>query len=122
MNARTKIVATLGPATDREGVLKEMIRAGTDVVRLNLSHGAIDEHLARLRAVRDAAQRTGANVAVLADLPGPKVRTTPFPADGTELVPGSLVTIVADAKASTASVIGVDCSVLLDDLREDDRI
>lgn len=122
MNARTKIVTTLGPATDRDGVLEEMILAGVDVVRLNLSHGHIDEHLGRLQAVREIARRADANVAVLADLPGPKVRTTPFPVDGTELVPGSLVTIVTDAASSTASTVGVDCPVLLDDLRAGDRI
>ena len=82
MNARTKIVATLGPASDPPDVLDAMLLAGVDVVRLNLSHGPLDEHIARLRAVREAATRTGSVVAVLADLPGPKVRAAAFPDGG----------------------------------------
>jgi pyruvate kinase len=78
MNARTKIVATLGPASDPPEVLDDMLRAGVDVVRLNLSHGHLEEHIARCRAVRESAVRTGSVVAVLADLPGPKVRASPF--------------------------------------------
>ena len=88
MNGRTKIVATLGPATDRPEVLDEMIVAGVDVVRLNLSHGPVDSHITRLRAVRESATRTGSVVAVLADLPGPKVRAAPFPDGGLELRAG----------------------------------
>ena len=61
MNARTKIVATLGPACDPPQMLDAMLLAGVDVVRLNLSHGLLDEHIARLRAVREAAGRTGAS-------------------------------------------------------------
>ena len=71
MSRRTKIVATVGPScTDRE-VLEEMFTAGVDVVRLNLSHGRLEEHLERLRSVREAAESAGRQVAVLADLPGP---------------------------------------------------
>ncbi|HZY08987.1 MAG TPA: pyruvate kinase, partial [Ilumatobacteraceae bacterium] len=93
MNGRTKIVATLGPATDRPEVLDEMIVAGVDVVRLNLSHGPVDSHIARLRAVRESATRTGSVVAVLADLPGPKVRAAPFPDGGLELRAGATVSL-----------------------------
>ncbi|HSB87706.1 MAG TPA: pyruvate kinase [Ilumatobacteraceae bacterium] len=122
MNARTKIVATLGPSTDRPGVLDELLRAGLDVVRLNLSHGHLEEHIGRLHAVRAAAARTGANVAALADLPGPKVRAAPFPGSGVELEPGSTVTMVTGAESSSRTRIGVDYDTLLQDLRADDRI
>jgi pyruvate kinase len=122
MNARTKIVATLGPACDPPHVLDAMLQAGVDVVRLNLSHGHLDEHVARLRAVREAASRTRSVVAVLADLPGPKVRAAPFHADGVELEAGSMVTLVTDADASSSSVIGVDYETLLADLHTGDRI
>src|SRR5258706_11728961 len=90
MNARTKIVATLGPATDRPQVLDQLLMAGVDVVRLNLSHGPLSDHVGRLHAVRAAAERTGCVVAVLADLPGPKVRTAPFAGSGVELAAGSI--------------------------------
>ncbi|MEO8266386.1 MAG: pyruvate kinase [Ilumatobacteraceae bacterium] len=122
MNARTKIVATLGPASDPPEVLDAMLLAGVDVVRLNLSHGHVDEHIARVRAVRAAGARTGTVVAVLADLPGPKLRAAPFPATGVELVAGSLVTMVTDAATSSDTVIGVDYDTLLSDLRIGDWI
>jgi pyruvate kinase len=122
MNARTKIVATLGPATDRPGVLAAMLTAGVDVVRLNLSHGSLDDHIARLHAVRRAADDTGTVVAVLADLPGPKVRAAPFAGSGVELAAGSTVTVVTDVEASSAVVIGVDYEPLLRDIHIGDRI
>ncbi|QEL20313.1 pyruvate kinase [Limnoglobus roseus] len=71
---RTKIVATLGPATDDPATLEAVLRAGVDVARINFSHGAADEHLARVARFRDASRRVGKVTAVLADLPGPKLR------------------------------------------------
>src|SRR4051794_20975911 len=122
MNARTKIVATLGPATDRPEVLDELLLAGIDVVRLNLSHGPLDAHIARLRAVREAAACAGSVVAVLADLPGPKVRAAPFPRGGVELRAGATISLVTDAAVSSSDVIGVDYPTLIDDLHPGDRI
>ncbi|MDX1467579.1 MAG: pyruvate kinase, partial [Halomonas sp.] len=69
---RTKIVATLGPASDREGVLEAMLAAGVDVVRLNFSHGTAEDHRQRLARVREIAARLGRSVAALGDLQGPK--------------------------------------------------
>jgi pyruvate kinase len=71
---RTKIIATLGPATDAPGALKRLLAEGVDVVRLNLSHGSADDHRTRAAAVRAAAAELGREVAVLADLQGPKIR------------------------------------------------
>jgi pyruvate kinase len=73
-NRRVRIVATLGPATDQPGVLAALCRAGLDVARINLSHGAAEEPERRVHALREAAQACGRTVAVLADLPGPKLR------------------------------------------------
>ena len=75
---RTKILATLGPATDPPGVLDALLRAGVDVVRLNFSHGDPSAQVARAQAVREAAQRVGVEVGILADLPGPKIRIETF--------------------------------------------
>ena len=97
---RTKIVATLGPASDAPGVLEGLVAAGVDVFRLNLSHGHRDEHLARLHAVRAAAADRGVHVAVLADLPGPKIRTGAFPDGGTFLADGSELRLVAGEEPS----------------------
>ena len=74
MTRRTKIVATIGPASNSPDVLRKLIDAGVDVVRLNLSHGDIEGHLELLGAVRGAADDCGRHVGVLADLPGPKIR------------------------------------------------
>ena len=74
MSRRTKIVATLGPATDSPEALDAVLRAGVDVARVNFSHGAAEEHIGRVANFRAAAKRVGKFVAVLADLPGPKLR------------------------------------------------
>jgi pyruvate kinase len=91
MNRRTRIVATLGPATDRPGVLEELLRLGLNVVRINFSHGTAEEHTARVAHLRQLAgpQR----VAVLGDLPGPKLRV--LLSEPLTLLPGSDVTFSA---------------------------
>ncbi|MDH3375268.1 MAG: pyruvate kinase, partial [Gammaproteobacteria bacterium] len=68
MQKRTKIVATLGPATDEKKVLRKMIRAGLDVARLNFSHGDADEHRSRAKRLRAAAKKCGRNIGVMGDL------------------------------------------------------
>jgi len=75
---RTKIVATLGPATDKAGVLEGMIDAGLDVVRVNFSHGEAADHVKRVNMVRKCAKKCGCEVGVLADLQGPKIRIDRF--------------------------------------------
>lgn len=81
-HARTKILATLGPATDAPGRIEALLRAGVNVVRLNFSHGTPEQHAARITAVREAAQRIGREVGVLADLQGPKIRVERFAGGG----------------------------------------
>ncbi|WP_321324937.1 pyruvate kinase [Thiomicrorhabdus sp.] len=78
---RTKIVATLGPATDREGELEKIIKAGVDVVRINMSHGIPQEHILRAQAVREMAEKFDRQVGVLVDLQGPKIRIARFADD-----------------------------------------
>jgi pyruvate kinase len=119
---RTKIVATLGPASDGPDVLRDLLVAGVDVVRLNLSHGEVDEHLRRLALVRETAREVGRAVAVLADLPGPKIRTGTFGDGGVELVPGQQVELRVGDAASDGSVIQVPYPTLLDDLAEGVRV
>jgi len=121
-DTRTKIVATLGPASESPEVLDEMIRAGVDVVRLNLSHGTLESHLIRMQAVREAAQRTGQVVAVLADLPGPKVRSGQFADGGGLLVGGAELVLTPDEGTSTIDRITVDYPTLLVDLQAGDRV
>jgi len=119
---RTKIVATLGPASQEPAQLEALLRAGVDVVRLNLSHGTVHDHLGRLATTRKIAAKIGRPVGVIADLPGPKVRAGSFPEGGVELVPGATVRFVPGDGSSTAQVISVDYPRLLDDVDDGDRI
>ena len=89
---RTKIVATIGPASRSPETLLRMVEAGMDVARLNYSHGTLDEHAETVRRVRDAAGRAGRPVAILQDLPGPKLRIGPLREDVVELTPGERLT------------------------------
>ncbi len=81
MLRRTKIVATLGPASSDQKVLEQMIRAGVDVVRMNFSHGTAQDHMARADKVRAAAKAAGRTIGILADLQGPKIRVRKFEND-----------------------------------------
>ncbi len=85
---RTKIVATLGPATDRKGELERIIKAGVDVVRMNMSHGIPDDHIQRAKDVRKIASRLNRQVGVLVDLQGPKIRVAKFENDSIKLIVG----------------------------------
>ncbi len=78
MLRRTKILATLGPATDKPGVLEGMFAAGLDFVRMNFSHGSAEDHINRANAVRELSKKTGRLVGILADLQGPKIRIARF--------------------------------------------
>jgi pyruvate kinase len=104
---RTKIVATLGPASESPAVLRAMIDAGVDVVRLGLAHGPVEDHLERVRDVRRAAADAGRVVAVLADLPGPKIRAGAFPEGGVVLLEGQELRLVVDGGRSDAGRISV---------------
>jgi pyruvate kinase len=113
-------VATIGPASDRPDTIAAMAEAGMDVARLPLAHGTIDEAVARLRRIRAAAP----DVAVLADLPGPKVRAAPFPDGGDAVVAGSTVELVtSDGKDESSAVrIAVAHDDLVRHLQPGDRV
>jgi pyruvate kinase len=111
---RTKIVATIGPASREPETLLRMVEAGMDVARLNYSHGTLDEHAETIGRVRDAAGRAGRPVAILQDLPGPKLRIGPLREDVVELRPGDRVTFdcsgddgAGDAQRMTISWLGL---------------
>ena len=96
---RTKIVATLGPATDPPGVLEALFRAGVNVVRLNFSHGDPSGQATRAAQVREAAQRVGTEIGILADLPGPKIRIERFASGKITLKLGDRFDLIAAADA-----------------------
>lgn len=111
---RTKIVATLGPASGSPEVIGSLLDAGMDVVRLGLAHGTAAEHLAAIELVRAVARERGRTVGVLADLPGPKVRTGAFPDGGAFLAEGDEVTLTAGEGTSDNRLIVVDEERLTD--------
>ena len=96
MNRRTKILATLGPSTDDPGVLKGILDAGVNVVRINFSHGEEKEHLSRVEAVRNYAKENDTYIGILMDLQGPKIRISAFKNQKVELENGSKFTLDAD--------------------------
>jgi pyruvate kinase len=95
---RTKIVATIGPASRDREVLVELVRAGMDVARLNFSHGTHEQHAQTAEWIREAANRVGRPVAILQDLPGPKLRIGRLRDDVVELKPGDIVTFECGAR------------------------
>jgi len=119
---RTRILATLGPATDPPGVLDALLRAGVNVVRLNFSHGDPSSQVARAEAVREAAARVGVEVGILADLPGPKIRVEKFAEGRVSLKAGERFDLVAreDAPLGTQHEIGVSYLALPNDLNAGD--
>jgi pyruvate kinase len=119
---RTKIVATLGPATDDAAVLTEMVRAGVDVVRLNFSHGAVADHARRVELVRAAAEQAGRYVGILGDLQGPKIRIDRFVAGKVNLADGADFTLDASlgVDAGTEASVGIAYKKLPTDVFVDD--
>ncbi|HEX5756680.1 MAG TPA: pyruvate kinase [Arenimonas sp.] len=121
---RTKILATLGPATDAPGVLDGLVRAGVNVVRMNFSHGTPEQHAARVQAVREASQRQGREVGILADLQGPKIRIEKFAAGKVQLKAGQRFTLVcrADAPDGDATQVGMSYLGLVNDVHPGDTL
>jgi pyruvate kinase len=124
MHRRTKIVATLGPATDDLATLSDMVRAGVDVVRLNFSHGSQDDHRRRLELARAAERDTGKIVGVLADLGGPKIRIEGFREGRVRLVEGAsfVLDTALDMQAGTVEGVGVAYKNLPADVRPGDTL
>ena len=109
----TKIVATLGPASSDPDLLEQMIRAGVNVVRLNFSHGTAQDHIKRAGLVREAAQRAGREVAIMADLQGPKIRVGKFAQGSVMLAPGQkFVLDAARVELGDSGAVGLDYKAL----------
>jgi len=118
----TKIVATLGPATDTPGILNQLICAGVDVFRLNASHGTQEEHATRITATRAAAREIGRHVGILLDLQGPKIRLGRFENGGCTLENGATFIITTEAVMGTAERASTSYSRFARDVQPGDRI
>lgn len=124
MFRRTKILATLGPATDDPKVVDKIIEAGVDVVRINFSHGTAEEHLSRAEKLRSRARAFGRQVGVLADLQGPKIRIERFRDGPIELIEGDeFIFDAALAKGKgDQSRVGISYKALVDDVKRGDNL
>ena len=118
---RTKIVATIGPASREPQTLRRMVDAGMDVARLNYAHGTLEEHAETARRVRDAAGQAGRPVAILQDLPGTKLRIGPLKGDIVELKPGERLTFFSGGENSQgdASHMSISWPGLADAVEKD---
>ena len=119
---RAKIVCTLGPAVESPEKVRELIAAGMNMARLNLSHGSYEEHQGRLNRVREAAKEAGKAVAILVDLQGPKIRLARFENGPHELARGDIFTITTDDVPGTKERVGTTYKGLLGDCKPGDYI
>ena len=105
---RTKIVATIGPASGSSEVLADLILAGMNVARMNLSHGTFDEHIEYIKNVRSESARLGIPVAILIDIPGPKYRSGPLNSPSVRLEKGSAITLTTRKLVGDSSLVSVN--------------
>ena len=119
---RAKIVCTMGPAVESPEKVRELIAAGMNMARLNLSHGGYQEHQSRLDQVRAAAAEAGKPVAILVDLQGPKIRLARFKAGPHDLARGDIFTITTDEIEGTKDRVGTTYKGLPGDCKAGDRI
>ena len=119
---RAKIVCTMGPAVESPEKVRELIAAGMNMARLNLSHGGYEEHQSRLNEVRAAAKEAGKPVAILVDLQGPKIRLARFKAGPHDLSRGDIFTITTDEVEGTKDRVGTTYKGLPGDCKPGDRI
>ncbi|MFC1235074.1 pyruvate kinase [Vibrio sp. F74] len=124
MLRRTKIVTTLGPATDKDNVLEEIIKAGANVVRMNFSHGSADDHIKRAKKVKEIAAKLGQHIAILGDLQGPKIRVSTFKNGKIDLVIGEKFTLDSELEAGMGDqdAVGLDYKNLPQDVSNGDLL
>jgi len=119
---KTKIVATLGPASAKKEVLKEMILSGLNVCRLNFSHGSYDDHAAAIELIRDLNEELGQNVAILADLQGPKIRTNEMENNGVLLDIGQDIKVLVEKVVGNKERFSINYAKLPQDVKSGERI
>jgi len=122
MPKRTKIIATIGPASSSPAIIAKLIHAGMDAARLNFSHGERKDHITRIRLIRQASISAGKPIAIIQDLQGPKLRVGNMQNDGVALKRGAIVTLTAKKVVGTSSLISITYSRLAKDLRPGDTV
>ena len=119
---RTKIIATIGPATEDKEVMRKLIQEGVDVCRLNFSHGTHEQHMAVIYTIRELNDELDSHVAILADLQGPKIRTGEIENNAAELIEGSTVAIRTDEQLGNAESFSINYKQLPADVKVGERI
>ena len=119
---KTKIVCTIGPASDSQDILERLIRAGMNVARLNFSHGDFAEHQTVIRLIRVASRTTGQRVAIMADLPGPKIRLGQFAEEPVQLRVGDTFTLTTEEIEGTVDRVSVTFAELPQAVRPGNRL
>ena len=119
---KTKIVATIGPASESPEMLQRLIRAGLNVARLNFSHGDFTHHGELVRRIRDAERATGMRVAIMADLPGPKMRVGKISPEPIQLLPGDRFTLTTEDIVGDANRVSMSFEPLPRVVKPEDRL
>ncbi|MDG1147812.1 MAG: pyruvate kinase [Crocinitomicaceae bacterium] len=119
---KTKIIATMGPASSDKEILRQLFFEGVNVCRLNFSHGSHEDHAKTIQTIRELNDETGLNVAILADLQGPKIRTGKIKDNSMELVEGSTVNISTTELLGSGDTFSINYSQLPQDVKEGERI
>jgi pyruvate kinase len=121
-NHKTKIVATVGPASESPEMLERLIRAGLNVARLNFSHGDFTGHAERIARIRAAERATGQRVAIMADLPGPKMRVGKIEPEPIQLLPGDAFTLTGEDIVGNAQRVSMSFPRLPQVVKPGDRL
>jgi pyruvate kinase len=119
---KTRIVCTIGPSSESAAILQGLIRGGMNIARLNFSHGDFDYHKKLIGNIRSAATATGSRVAVMADLPGPKIRIGDLAAEPVDLLPGELFTLTTEQRVGDRQRVSVTFERLPQSVKPGDRL
>ena len=119
---KTRIVATIGPASEDPKTLRELVMAGLNVARLNFSHGSEEDHRRLIQTIRSVSEETGRRVAILGDLPGPKIRIGDLAEEPIELLRDDTITLTTRNVQGTAELLSVSFPGLPTAVKPDDRI
>ena len=115
---KTKIVCTIGPASETPELLESLIEAGMNVARLNFSHGSHEEHALRIQRIREASKKTGKIIGILLDTKGPEIRTHNMENNGVELVTGQSIAISMTEVLGTNELFSITYGQLIEDVNE----